>query len=81
MVIDDVERGELPRLGIPVSLDDAERCAPHTFALVRGTVRLRGRVVLDFPDLILWPIGRIERLPEDAEPADPGRGSAVDRVP
>jgi hypothetical protein len=57
----DVEDG---RLGIPVDERDAQRCAPDIHALVRGPLRRRGRVVLDFPDVILWPTGRIERIPD-----------------
>ncbi len=61
-----------PRLGIPVTVEDADLCSPETAALIRGVLRERGHVALDFPNLVMWPTRRIERLPEEDASSDEG---------
>lgn len=56
------------RLAIPVSESNAVRALPRTNAVVRGSTQVGGRVVLDFPEEVIWPTGRVEAAPNDAQP-------------
>jgi hypothetical protein len=49
-------------IAISVSEDDALRCQPETAALVRGRLRPGAHVMLDFPNEIMEPTGRVEPL-------------------
>jgi hypothetical protein len=59
---------EVDTIAIPVSVANARRCVPDIAALVRGRPRRGAHVVVDFPSEIIWPIGRVERVPADASP-------------
>ncbi len=48
------------RVAIPVSVDDALAVGTGSAALVRGTLAVGRHVVLDFPNLVMFPTGKVE---------------------
>jgi hypothetical protein len=70
-------------IAIPVSEADAHRCAPDIAALVRGRLRPRAHVAIDFPSELMWPTGTVQRLPayasDDPEPSNEPRWRPLER--